>query len=316
MKKIDLSIVIPVYNEEENILQLLDEITTVTTKMQTSYEIIVIDDGSTDKTLDKVKSSTKKINTLKIISFRKNFGQTAALKAGFDHSKGSVIVTLDGDLQNNPVDIPRLVKKLNQGYDVVSGWRKKRNDNYLLRKFPSFWANKLISKISGVSLHDYGCTLKAYRKVITDEINLYGEMHRFIPVVAAGVGAKIVEIEVSHRPRIHGTSKYSITRIFKVILDLLTVTFITSFQTRPIHFFGGFGLILFFGGSSLFGWLALERIFNLTRLSDRPLFLVSIFLMLVGVQLITLGLLVEVLIRVYYESQNKKTYVIKEEITY
>lgn len=310
--KIYLSIVIPAFNEERNLLPLYDRLKPVLNKAVLMYEIIFIDDGSTDSTFLILGKIARRDKTVKVISFRKNFGQTAAMSAGFDNARGDIIVTLDADLQNDPQDIPRLLSEIRRGYDVVSGWRKSRKDDFLTRRIPSQIANFLISKISGVELHDYGCTLKAYRKDVLKEIRLYGEMHRFIPAIAASVGARIGEVEVSHHRRKYGKSKYGIDRTLKVILDLLVVKFILSYQIRPIQLFGKIGFITTVGGFGLFTILVLDRFFGHQPLSTRPLFTVSIFLIMVGIQFITLGLLAEIMVRGYFESQGKKTYYIRK----
>jgi glycosyltransferase involved in cell wall biosynthesis len=304
----DISVIVPVFNEEANIKPLFKELRKVMEKMGKDYEIIFIDDGSMDDSLKILKT----LRSVRIIVFRKNFGQTAAIAAGMDNAKGKVIVALDADLQNDPKDIPRLISEMRKGYDIVSGWRKDRKDNLLMRRIPSFVANWLISKISGLKLHDYGCTLKVYKKEVVKDIMLYGEMHRFIPAIAASVGYKVGEIEVSHNPRLYGTTKYGIGRTFRVILDLITVKFLLSYQTRPLHLFGGIGFLISGVGSIITVWLVYERITLLKPLSSRPLFMVAIFMILVGIQFITIGLLAEFLTRIYFESQDKPTYAIKE----
>jgi glycosyltransferase involved in cell wall biosynthesis len=304
----DISVIVPVFNEEANIKPLFKELRKVMEKMGKDYEIIFIDDGSMDDSLKILKT----LRSVRIIVFRKNFGQTAAIAAGMDNAKGKVIVALDADLQNDPKDIPRLISEMRKGYDIVSGWRKDRKDNLLMRRIPSFVANWLISKISGLKLHDYGCTLKVYKKEVVKDIMLYGEMHRFIPAIAASVGYKVGEIEVSHNPRMYGTTKYGIGRTFRVILDLITVKFLLSYQTRPLHLFGGIGFLISGVGSIITVWLVYERITLLKPLSSRPLFMVAIFMILVGIQFITIGLLAEFLTRIYFESQDKPTYAIKE----
>jgi len=307
-----LSIVIPVFNEVESIAVLLAEIGPVLGKVKKKSEVIVVDDGSSDGTLDVLKKLKKKYSWLKIVVFRGNFGQTAALSAGFDLAEGEVIVAMDGDGQNDPRDIPKLVKKLEQGFDVVSGWRKDRQDKRVTRVLPSKLANGLISWISGVKLNDFGCTLKAYRKSVLDDVRLYGDMHRFIPAVASAVGARITEMEVRHYAREFGESKYGMGRTVKVLLDVLTVKFLLTYQTRPLQLFGRIGLVLGGFGGIVFLKLVYERLVLQSPLADRPLFFVSIFFVLVGIQLMTIGVLAEMLSRVYYESQGKKIYYIRK----
>ena len=307
-----ISLVIPAFNEEKNILHLYNLLRKVIEKNKYYYEIIFVDDGSTDNTLRVLKSIHKKDKKVKIISFRKNFGQTAALSSGFDYARKSIVITLDADLQNDPRDIPTLLREIDKGYDVVSGWRVNRKDDFLTRNFPSYFANWLISKISGIKLHDYGCTLKAYKKDILEDIKLYGEMHRFIPAIAASVGARVGEVEISHHRRRYGKSKYGIDRTLRVILDLLVIKFILSYQFRPIQLFGKLGFAIIAFGSLIFIWLVYGRFFLAQPLSTRPLLVVSIFFILVGIQFIIFGLLAEIMVRIYFESQKKPTYFIKK----
>lgn len=309
-----VSFVIPVHNEEATISRLIKDLVKEAQKLKLIFEILVVDDGSTDQTIKKLHSVKSKYPHLTVISLRKRFGQTAALVAGFDQSKYPIIITLDGDLQNDPKDIGILLSKIDEGYDLVSGWRKDRQDEYVLRILPSKIANFLISIISGVSLHDFGCSLKAYRKEILDEINLYGEMHRFIPAVASTVGARIIEVPVTHHPREYGQSKYGIGRTIRVILDVILVKFLLSYQTRPLQLFGRIGLVTGGVGFVVFMYLLYERLILHQPLADRPLFLVTIFLMLVGIQFITFGILAEMLMRVYFESQGKKIYSVKKVV--
>lgn len=332
-KKIELSIVIPVLNEEENLQELHARLTASLAKLGFRYEIIIVDDGSTDGSFDVLREIALVDRAVKVISFRRNFGQTAAMSAGFDHAQGDIIITMDADLQNDPVDIPRLYEKLNEGYDVVSGWRRKRKDAFILRRLPSIIANRLIVLMTGVRLHDFGCSLKAYRREVAKHLRLYGEMHRFIPALAHWIGAKIAEIEVQHHPRVRGKSKYGISRTIRVILDLLTVKFLLRFSTRPIQVFGLMGLISGFLGFLICGYLSIGKllasifqthgfetgilsyIYAETRLTERmPLLILGVLLILVGVQLITMGLLGELITRTYHESQNKPIYVIRELI--
>ncbi|MBN2374552.1 glycosyltransferase family 2 protein [bacterium] len=308
----DLSVVIPVYNEQENVERLHSEITTALSGYSGNYEIIFVDDGSKDDTASELSRLLEKDPHLIVIVLSNNFGQTAAMSAGFDHAQGEVIVTMDGDLQNNPGDITRMLALINEGYDVVSGWRRNRKDTFLNRRLPSWLANQLISWVTGVYLHDYGCTLKAYRKRFIKNIRLYGEMHRFIPAYAAWLGARIIELEVNHRPRTAGKSKYGIFRAFKVVLDLFTVKFLGSFSSSPIYLFGMFGFLLASGGV-LAGVVTLIEKFTLgVWVHKNPLILLAIFLFILGFQFILIGLLAELLIRTYHESQNKPPYFIKE----
>lgn len=311
---IDLSIVIPIYNEKESIAKLYKELDKTLSRMNLKYEVLLIDDGSTDGSLDELLKIHNKNKLFKIIGFRKNFGQTSAISAGFNFAEGKVVITLDADLQNDPRDIPLLLKKLNEGYDIVSGWRMNRKDKGITRRFPSMVANKIISKLTGVYLHDYGCTLKAYRREVIKNINLYGEMHRYIPAIASWMGVKIVEIPVRHRSRKYGESKYGVSRTIKVILDIITVKFLLSYSQSPIQIFGLLGLFSATVGFIMTAYLIIMRIFFNKPLSERPLFILSIFMIFVGIQLITMGLLAEVLMRVHHEVQNRSTYVIKEMI--
>lgn len=304
-----ISVIVPVYDEEENINPLYEEIT----RQLNDFELVFVDDGSKDKSWDKIKEIALKDKRVKAIRFTRNFGQTQAIKAGIKNSTWEVIVILDSDLQNDPADIPKLMAELEKGYDLVSGWRKKRNDPFFTRVLPSKIANKIISFSTGVYLHDYGCSLKVYKREIIEKIDLYGEMHRFIPALCSYVGAKISEVEVNHRPRIKGKSKYGMIRIFKVILDLLTVKFMGNFMTKPIYFFGifSFGLI---SVSSLFFLITLyNKWYNHIFVKDQPLFLVAIFLSLAGLQLGLIGIIAEMLTRIYYSSE-KRDYYIKEKI--
>lgn len=310
--KTDLSVVIPVYNEARNLEILIPDLSKILSKIDINSEIIVVDDGSIDDTLEVLKSLQNKIPELKILRFRTNFGQTAALSAGFKHSSGSIIITMDGDLQNDPSDIPLLLEKMNEGFDVVSGWRKKRKDAFWTRLLPSKIANGFISYITGVHLHDYGCTLKAYRKKILINFELYGELHRFIPALMRWYGAKITEIPVQHHARKLGESHYGIGRTYRVILDLITVKFLMSFSTQPIHIFGGFGLINFaLGLISLFIVILLRITMNF-NMTGNPLLYASILFIFTATQFILMGLLAEISIRTYHESQNKPIYAIEQ----
>jgi len=316
---VDISIVLPILNEEKNLEELHSRLTDTLAKLGREYEIIAVDDGSTDGSFEALKQLHHQNPRLKVIRFRRNFGQTAAISAGFHHARGDVIITMDSDLQNDPVDIPRLLDKIDEGYDVVSGWRADRwKGKFLSRRLPSILANRLIAGMTGVKLHDFGCTFKAYRKEVIDNINLYGEMHRFIPALAKWIGAEITEMKVKNHPRKYGKSKYGISRTTRVILDLMTVKFLLTFSTRPIQIFGLMGL-----GSGLVGfliclYLSIGKLFfpsEATSLTKRmPMLLLGILLILVGVQLITMGLLAEIMVRTYHESQRKPIYVIKEII--
>ncbi len=309
-----LSIVTPIYNEEENIKQLFIEIKEALIPLVLEYEVIAVNDGSKDNSLKVLKEEALKDNRIKVISFKRNFGQTPAMVAGFDYARGEIIIPLDADLQNDPKDIPILLNKLTEGYDIVSGWRKNRQDKLISRKIPSWIANYIISKSTNVHLHDYGCTMKAYRKEFLKELKLYGEMHRFIPALAVWHGAKIAEVVTNHRERKYGQTKYGISRTFRVILDLLTVKFLTKYSTRPMHFFGGFGIFSFVLGVISFVLAIYLRIIGLATLIQTPLPLLAVFFCLAGMQLILMGLLAEMIMRNYFENQNKTTYIIKEKI--
>ena len=308
-----LSIVVPVYNEEENIAELYKQIKEVIVRENYNAEVIFVDDGSTDKTYDELYRLSKEDRRVKIVRFRKNFGQTAAFAAGFDYAKGDVIISMDGDLQNDPKDIPNLLRKIEEGYDVVSGCRKKRKDHWS-RVLPSKIANWLIGKISGVKLHDYGCSLKAYRRDVAKNLHLYGELHRFIPVLASIFGARICEIPVVHHPRLHGKSKYNFSRTLRVIVDLLLVAFMQKFSTKPLHVFGIWGFILFATGVVIDLVLFIEKIFWGVSIGSRPLLFLGILLILGGLQLISIGILAEMNIRTYYESQGKKIYNVRNTV--
>ena len=312
--KLDLSIVIPVYNERESISKLHQKLDKTLSGMGLKYEVLLIDDGSIDGTFQELLKIHKKNKSFKIIKFRRNFGQTAAMSAGFYYAEGKVIITLDADLQNDPRDIPKMLKKLEEGYDIVSGWRKNRKDKAVSRRFPSIVANKIISGLTRVHLHDYGCTLKAYRREIIKNIDLYGEMHRYIPAVASWMGVQVTEIPVSHHSRKYGKSKYGISRTIRVILDIITIKFLLSYSQRPIQVFGLMGLISTSAGLITTAYLIIMRSFFNQSLADRPLFMISIFMIFIGIQLITMGLLAEILMRVYHEAQDKPTYVVKETI--
>ncbi len=310
----DLSLVVPIYNEEENIPLLYDEIKEVLDKTSFSYELICVDDGSSDRSVAVLEQLSEKDDRVVVIVLRRNFGQTAAMSAGFDHARGDIIITMDGDLQNDPHDIPAMVEKLNDGYDVVTGWRHDRKDPFLSRKLPSMLANKLISWITGVGLHDYGCTLKAFRHEVTDNIRLYGEMHRFIPAIASGMGISFTEVKVNHRARRFGTSKYGISRTIRVILDLLTVKFMLSYATRPLHVFGTVGVFSSFVGSVIIVVMVVQRQFFGIPMGDRPLLMLAVLMIFIGIQFVTSGLLAELIVRTYHESQHKPIYYVRRLI--
>ncbi len=306
-----LSVVVPLYNEEDNIRLLHEKLQRALDPLDQGYEILFIDDGSTDKTLSILEEIQSNDNSVIVLSLRRNFGQTAAFAAGFDFARGDVVVTMDGDLQNDPADIPKLLELIKDN-DLVSGWRKKRKDPFFTRRLPSMMANWLISKVTGVQLHDYGCSLKAYRRDVIKNLKLYGEMHRFIPAVASWYGVRVAEVETVHYPRLHGKSKYGISRTLKVVLDLITVKFLQSFSTKPIQFFGPVGVFSGFLGFLILFYLSVDKIFFGHDIGGRPLLLLGALLIIVGIQLIGMGLLGEMLVRVYHESQRKPIYVIKK----
>ena len=308
--RLEISIIVPVYNEEENIEPMHSEITEVMKTLRAGYELIFVNDGSVDSTAQKLEEIQKNDHSVVVISFRRNFGQTAALSAGFDHARGDVIVTLDGDMQNDPHDIPLLLEKI-KNFDIVSGWRKNRQDKTLSRKLPSIIANKLISAVTGVKLRDYGCTLKAYRREVVKTIKLYGEMHRFIPAIASMMGVSYCEVPTHHRARKFGKTKYGISRTMRVILDLITVKFLLSYHTRPIHMFGPIGIAAGFLGFVICLYLTIQKLGG-QAIGQRPLLLLGVLLIVVSLFFIILGLLGEVLIRLYYEVQNKPVYYIRE----
>ena len=310
----DLSIIVPIYNEEKNIPDLHAAISAALAGLPLEYEIILVDDGSKDNSFPLLKNIALEDRMVKVIRLRRNFGQTAAMAAGFDAAAGKVLVPMDGDMQNDPADIPRLMEKIQEGYDVVSGWRKDRMDAFLSRKLPSIIANYVISLMTGIKLHDYGCTLKAYRREVIEGINLYGEMHRFVPALASQVGARITEIPVNHRHRLHGKSKYGISRTMRVILDLLTVKFLLSYSTKPIQLFGKWGIYTL-GAAFLSGGATLYmKFFENMSMNRNPLFILTTFLLFMGIQFIVLGLLGELNARTYYEAQGKPIYMVRETV--
>jgi len=309
---LDLSVVIPVYNEVENLEALHAELSGVLERLGRTYEILYVDDGSADGSFELLARLQQRDAHLVVIRFTRNFGQTAALAAGFDRATGAVIVALDADRQNDPADIPMMLAKLDEGYDFVSGWRVDRQDPFLSRRVPSVAANMMIGWITGVKLHDYGCTLKVMRHDVVRGLRLYGELHRFIPALAADLGARIGELQVHHRPRVAGKSKYGLSRIVRVLLDLITVKFLSSYSTRPIQVFGVIGLLCSLAGLAITGWLGMEKVFFGVLLANRPLLWLGILLTLMGFQFITMGLLGELLVRTYHESQNKPVYRVAE----
>lgn len=309
-----ISVVIPVYNEELNVKESYNELKGVLDKMNEPYELIFVDDGSKDRTIQNLQDAADGDPAVRIVQFRRNFGQTAAMSAGLDYSRFDVVVTLDGDLQNDPAEIPAMVAKLRQGYDLVAGWRKHRQDAMISRKLPSKIANWLISRSTGVQLHDYGCTLKVMNGELARSIKLYGEMHRFIPALAHEIGAKVFEMPVNHRARKFGTSKYGISRTVRVVLDLLTVKFLLGFAKRPIHLFGTVGMFSGFLGTALLVMMTYQRFFEGVPMGTRPLLSLAVMLVILGLQFVCFGLLAEVMARTYYESQRKKIYVVRRVI--
>jgi glycosyltransferase involved in cell wall biosynthesis len=321
-QQIDVSIVIPVYKEEDNVAPLCEQLHAALSNCGRTYEVLLVDDGSTDATWERMQAANKLYPGIRLIRLRRNFGQTAAMSAGFRESRGKVVITLDADLQNDPADIPKVLDLTDKGFEVVSGWRRDRKDAFLNRRLPSMMANGLISRITGVHLHDYGCTLKAYRREVVDSLQLYGEMHRFIPALASWVGASVTEVEVNHRARIHGTSKYGISRTFRVVLDLLTVKFLLRYSTRPIQIFGKIGLWFGVPGMLMMMAMMLGHLSFLcfgtvfaSELIKRPFWVITPFmLILFCLQFISMGLLAEIQIRTYHEAQSKPIYVIRDRI--
>ena len=310
----DVSVVVPVLNEEESLPLLHESLTEVMAESTLSYEIIVVDDGSSDRSLEVLRGLQTEDGHLRVVCFRRNFGQTAAFAAGFDRARGEIVVTIDADLQNDPADIPALVSKLREGYDVVSGWRVERQDRFLDRRLPSLVANRFIGWATGVRIHDYGCSLKAYRRDVLADVRLYGELHRFIPALAHAAGARVAEIPVRHYPRRFGETKYGISRTLKVLLDLLVVRFLMSYSTRPIHVFGLLGMVSALIGTVILSYLGVVRLVFQQDIGNRPITLLAILLVVVGVQLVTSGLLAELVTRTYYESQGKPIYTVREEL--
>jgi glycosyltransferase involved in cell wall biosynthesis len=313
-EEIILSVVIPIYNEEESIYPLYSEITAAVDGLYRGFEIIFINDGSLDGSMKTLRDLHRKDKRVKVINFRKNFGQSTAISAGFDFCTGDVVVTLDGDLQNDPADIPMVIDKLLEGYDMVNGWRKNRKDKFVSKKLPSFFGNKLISFITKVKLHDYGCSLRAFKREVAKNLTLYGEMHRYIPAIASRMGIRSVEVPVNHRARQHGKSKYGLGRTFRVVLDLISIKYLLSFSHRPLQIFGGLG-ILMMGAGFLSGlYLTYVKYYLGEAIGGRPLLFATILAIFLGFQLITLGLIAEMLTRVYHEGLNKHVYAIRETI--
>ncbi len=310
----ELSVFLPVFNEEENIDLLDAKLKESLEQLARTYEIIYVDDGSTDKSLARLRDIALRDQRVRVVALRRNFGQTAAMSAGIDHARGKILIPMDADLQNDPVDIARLLEKLDEGYDVVSGWRKDRKDKMITRRIPSMFANRLISVISGVHLHDYGCSLKAYRRDVLSDVKLYGEMHRFIPVYAKWAGARVTEIPVTHHARHAGKSKYGLSRTGKVVFDLITIKFMASYWTKPLYLFGTAGLLcLLISFLSLAGALYYRFVLDV-HLNRMPLATLAMVMFAMGIQFIFMGLIAEMVVRTYHESQDKPTYLVREKI--
>jgi len=312
--KVELSVIVPVFNELENLAPLVRALSEVLDGTGTEYELVFVDDGSTDGGAEFLAGLALRNPRLKLVEFRRNFGQTAAMAAGFDHAGGVWMVAIDSDLQNDPADIPAVLDKLREGYDVVSCWRRDRKDPWLTRRLPSRLANHLVSLISGVPLHDYGCTLKGYRRDVLEHVRLYGEMHRFIPIYASWAGARVAEIPVRHHPRRRGTSKYGLSRTYKVVLDLITVKLLGSYSTKPMYFFGGLGLLSCGAGGFFAAWTLVDKFVYQVKAHRNPLLLLAVLLLIVGVQFILMGLVAELLIRTYFESQGKTPYIVRRTV--
>jgi glycosyltransferase involved in cell wall biosynthesis len=310
----ELSIVIPLYNEADNVEPLYAELSAALDEIGRSYEVVVVDDGSRDDSFDRLKAVHERDPRWRIIRFRRNFGQTAGFSAGFAAAQGEIVITSDADLQNDPRDIPKLLAKMDEGFDIVSGWRMDRKEPFLSRRLPSMIANRMISSSTGVTLHDYGCSLKAYRREVVKNIHLYGELHRFIPAVASAIGVTVAEVPVNDRARRFGSSKYGISRTLRVFLDLITVRFLLGYSTRPLHVFGGIGLLMA-GLGLLFGiYLTFVKLVLGENIGNRPLLLLAALLVILGVQMVSMGLLAEMITRTYYEAQDKPIYVIREQL--
>ncbi|HMO60360.1 MAG TPA: glycosyltransferase family 2 protein [Roseiflexaceae bacterium] len=313
-EEVHVSVVVPIYNEAESIPLLYERLTTELDALALPYEIIAVDDGSRDTSFKLLADLARRDQRFRVVRFRRNFGQTAAFSAGFDRARGRVVITIDADLQNDPADIGALLAKIDEGYDVVSGWRERRQDPFINRRLPSILANRLISWSTGVYLHDYGCSLKAYRTEVVQGIRLYGELHRFIPAIASWQGVAVAELPVRHAPRRFGTSKYGISRTIRVLLDLLTVRFLLSYGTRPMQVFGLFGFLSMLAGVVIAGYLSWIKLVYGALISDRPLLLLAVMMIILGVQFISMGLLGELIVRIYYETQAKPIYVVREEL--
>lgn len=311
-----VSIIIPAYNEETSLKVLIDELGYFLKNFEYRYEVIFVDDGSKDNSFNILKDAAVNNPNYKVLKLRRNYGQSAAMLAAIDYATGDVIVPLDADLQNDPNDIPKLLNLISEGYDLVSGWRKNRQDRAIDRKLPSMIANKIISYVSGISLHDYGCSLKAYRRDVLDGVRLYGELHRFLPICASWNGAKVTEIEVNHKPRVFGKSKYGLSRTYKVILDLIVLKFLSDFSTKPIYFFGGFSICSFLAAILMTSWSLYLKIFRGIDLDATPLLIFAAVFTIVSVQLLLMGILADLIMRTYFESQNKKTYQVKESVNF
>jgi glycosyltransferase involved in cell wall biosynthesis len=310
-----ISVVIPLYNEEESIPHLCSALTGALQRYGKPYEIIIVDDGSQDRSFELLAEQAQRDPHLTVIQLRRNFGQTAAFAAGFNHARGDVVITMDADLQNDPDDVPLLMAKIDEGYDIVSGWRKDRQDRFLDRRLPSMIANRLISNVTDVRLHDYGCSLKAYRRDVLQHVRLYGELHRFIPALASQAGGTVTEVPVNHRARQYGRSKYGISRAVRVALDLITVWFLGGYSTRPIHVFGTLGLISAAGGFVIGLYLTFLKLGMGQSIGTRPMLQLAVLLAVIGVQLITMGLLGEMMTRTYFESQDKPIYIVRRVVS-
>jgi glycosyltransferase involved in cell wall biosynthesis len=314
MTKPELSVVIPLYNEAENIEPLYSELSAALLEIDRTYEVIVVDDGSRDNSFARLKAIHEKDPRWRVIRFRRNFGQTAGFSAGFDAARGEIVITIDADLQNDPRDIPKLLARMNDGYDIVSGWRMDRKEPFLSRRLPSMMANRMISRATGVVLHDYGCSLKAYRSEVVKNVRLYGELHRFIPAVASSMGVTVSEVPVNDRERQFGSSKYGISRTFKVLLDLITVRYMLDYANRPLRIFGAVGLGMAAVGILIGIYLTVVKLALGQDIGNRPLLLLAALLVILGVQMISMGLLAEMVMRTYHEVQDKPIYVIRESL--
>ncbi|HSE38830.1 MAG TPA: glycosyltransferase family 2 protein [Blastocatellia bacterium] len=312
--RIEISVLLPVYNEQDNITRLSVSLTDALEKLSRSYEVIYVDDGSTDQSLAKLREVGARDRRVRIVSLRRNYGQTAAMSAGIDHARGQILIPMDADLQNDPADISRLLEKLDEGYDVVSGWRKDRKDRWLTRRLPSHLANRLAAKLSGVDLHDFGCSLKAYRRDALTDVKLYGEMHRFIPIYAGWAGARVTEIPVTHHARAAGKSKYGLSRTIKVLFDLITIKFLSSYLTKPLYLFGTAGVVCLLISFFTIVFALYYRFVEGVHLNRMPLATLSMIMFAMGVQFIFMGLLAEMIVRTYHESQDKPTYLVRERI--